>query len=169
MPATYEPIASVTLGSDSNSVEFTSIPGTYTDLVVVSYTRAATASSMDALYMRFNSDTGTNYSKTALDGDGSTARSFRHSNEKFIWFSRYSGLFGTTDPVTGIWQIMSYANTNVHKTVLISGAEAAATVSRSVGLWRSTSAITTVTLFINSGTVNMKSGSTFSLYGIKAA
>ena len=35
MPATYEPIASTTLGSDAANVEFTSLSGTYTDLIVV--------------------------------------------------------------------------------------------------------------------------------------
>jgi hypothetical protein len=63
---------------------------------------------------------------------------------------------------------MSYANTNVFKTALIAGGLGSTEVNRHVGLWRSTSAVTSVGLLLN-GSGNFKTGSTFSLYGIKAA
>jgi hypothetical protein len=62
---------------------------------------------------------------------------------------------------------MSYTNTNVYKTVLTAAARAGTGVDRIVGLWRSTSAITSVTLFTPDA--DMASGTTLSLYGIKAS
>ena len=63
---------------------------------------------------------------------------------------------------------MSYANTNVFKTVLFESGLAGTEVLRGVGLWRSTDAITSVKVACDS-TAQFKIGSTFALYGIKAA
>ena len=164
MPATYEPIASQTLGADAADVIFSSIPGTYTDLVIVAATNNVSIS-VGGLRMRVNSDSGSNYSTTILYGDGSSALSERVSSQTLMRVGNTSNTSGS--PSTSVIQIMSYANTNVFKTVLNAGALASTAAARNVNLWRSTSAITSVTLF--SDAVNLKSGSTFSLYGIKAA
>ena len=76
MPATYEPIASTTLGTAAADITFSSIPGTYTDLVLVLYGGFATAAS--DLYTQFNSDTGTNYSNSDLRGNGTAAAANRN-------------------------------------------------------------------------------------------
>jgi len=169
MPATYEPIASQTLGSDTATVEFTSIPGTFTDLVLVCFERGTDNSASGAL--RFNADTGSNYSRTRLLGFSSGAISTRDSNDTSI-LAGSSALNNATSGIfsTSVHQIMSYANANVYKTVLASAADPSNTdsrVHRVVGLWRSTSAITTITYLHRSA--NFAAGSTFSLYGIKAA
>ncbi len=62
MPATYEPLATTTLGSAASSVTFSSISGSYTDLVVVFSGTAGGGNSN--LILTFNSDTGSNYSWT---------------------------------------------------------------------------------------------------------
>lgn len=167
MPATYEPIASQTLGSAASSVEFTSISGTFTDLILVCQFTPSTT--MEAR-LRFNSDTGTNYSRTILSGHnpGSTG-SARFSNATSIGGSWQVGP-GSSDISQAFFQIMSYANTNVNKTVLArfnNWQGSSWEVMPTVGLWRNTAAITTVTVLASSG--NFNSGSTFSLYGIKAA
>ena len=163
MPATYEPIASTTLGSAAATHTFSSIPGTYTDLVVV---HSGVGSGGTGLRLRFNSDTGTNYSNTQLHGNGTTAASTRDSSASSIRMT-YDASVQTTDAGARVAHIMSYANTNVNKTVLTASARAGSGVDRIVGLWRSTSAITSVTVFTPDA--DMATGTTISLYGIKAA
>ena len=74
---TYVAIATNTLGSAAASVTFSSIPGTYTDLVIVTQAISATA---DNVGIRFNSDSGSNYSQTWLSGNGTSAISSRYSS-----------------------------------------------------------------------------------------
>lgn len=165
MPATYEPISSTTVGSGGvANVEFTSIPGTFTDLVVVFHGLGETSTTN--LDMRFNSDTGSNYSFTRLFGNGTSAGSNRQSSQNVLRTS-YDATLVSSAYTTEVIQIMSYANTNVYKTALVSAARAGSGVDRVVGLWRSTSAITSVTLFHPS--TDIGEGSVVSLYGIKAA
>jgi len=163
LPITYEPIATTTLSSATATVTFSSISGSYTDLVLVCN---AVGSTLINTRMRFNSDTGSNYSYTVLGGDGSAASSFRSSNSTYAQLNYYSYL-ETTLKVNHIVQIMNYSNATTYKSYLSRGNNAANGVDAIVGLWRSTSAITTVTLSTNTGT--FESGSTFSLYGIKSA
>jgi hypothetical protein len=75
MTATYEKIATTTLGSNSATIEFTSISGTYTDIVLILSAKAS-GGNMDA-WIQFNGDTGTNYSMTTLRANGSTVTSDR--------------------------------------------------------------------------------------------
>ena len=169
MASTYEPIASTVIGSNSANYQFTSIPSTYTDLRCV--IRSQTShSSPSSLRLRFNGDTGTNYSLTRLWGTGSAAVSGRFSNDTSfdIGFMPDS----TSGIGTMIFDVMSYGNTNVFTTLLGAWESQAGPASnqfvlRQVGLWRNTNAITTMTFSYDSG--NIVAGSTFSLYGIKAA
>jgi hypothetical protein len=164
MPRTYEPIASQTLGSASASVTFSSIASTWTDLRLVIVGGIASGASENIVCLRFNSDTGANYSDTHLWGNGSSPQNGRSTNTTFTRLWRVA--IGGQSVITT--DIMSYANSNVFKTVLSANANPAESVWRVVGLWRSTSAITSVTVLENSGN-NFSSGSTFSIYGIKAA
>lgn len=163
MPATYEPIASQTF-TNVASVTFTGISGTYTDLVVQGHIFGASGN-IDPNFRIGNgsADTGTNYSETELFGNGSAAGSQRLSTNDEIRIGRALGI-GATDPFFLRMQVMSYANTNVYKTVLQESGRAAAGVVRSVGLWRSTDVVTVVNI---SGTVNLYG--VLSLYGIKSA
>jgi len=162
MPRTYEPIASQTLGSNAANIEFTSISGNYTDLVLIVQGKAITSDS--GWRIRFNSDTGSNYSTTEVYGNGSSAVSGRLTSVTGMPI----GWAETANTNMTIVQIQSYANTSVNKTALSAYSAPASFVGRVVGLWRSTSAITTITLYLNSGN-NLASGTTASLYGIKAA
>ena len=167
MPATYEPIATTTLGSAQSSVSFTSITGSYTDLIVVA--NIAQAAGNNSLRYRFNSDTGSNYSYTIISGDGTSASSGRDSNLT-------SGLAANTAGSTSlellvIFQILNYSNATTYKTTLGRGNRASSATDATVGLWRSTNAITSVEVAMGSTfpSNNFASGSTFTLYGIKAA
>jgi hypothetical protein len=163
MPSTYEPIATSTLGSAASSVTFSSIPSTYTDLVVVA---APLASSAEEFVMQFNGDTAGNYSATILWGDGSTAGSIRVSNQTYAYLNYYASVSTTQN--TQIFNIMNYASTTTNKTVVGRANRADSGVDAAVALWRSTAAITSIALKLKNGS-NFSTGSTFTLYGIKAA
>jgi hypothetical protein len=162
MPAgnTYEAIATQTLGSAAASVTFSSIPSTYTDLVLVISAQDTTNNSFSLIC---NSDTGTNYSRTRLLGDGSVTTSARTTNATSITFN-YIGQSGSIFSAS-IVSLMNYSNSTTYKTILGRSNAATSGTSAAVGLWRSTSAINSIEI----GTVSFTAGSTFSLYGIAAA
>lgn len=165
MPATYEPIATTTLSSAAANISFTSISASYTDIRVVlvgSHETTATT-----LRMQVNSDTGTNYSYTELIGDGATASSSRGTSSSRINCGNAN--FNNTQPslITVDW--FSYAG-STNKTCLVTASQdrnGSGSVLRTVGLWRSTSAITSVQLFPATG--NFATGTTATLYGILKA
>jgi hypothetical protein len=161
--STYTPIATTTLGSSATSVDFSSFSG-YTDLVLIVSAKAV--SSADDLGLRFNSDSGTNYSYTVLTGNGSSAASARAANMTFAVLD-YNASVRTGDYSTHITHIQNYSNTSTYKTVLCR-ANTSTGVDASVNLWRNTSAITAIRVLLTTG-VSFASGSTFTLYGIAAA
>ena len=163
MPATYEPIATTTTSSSATSVTFSSL-GSYTDIIVVVN---AGATAVADLWMRFNSDTASNYSSTWVYGTGTTTGSVRQSTTYIIcdWYAALPT--GTNDRVTTLLNIMNYSNTTTNKTVLIRANNAASGTDAGVGMWRSTAAITSITLLTSNNA--FRDGSTFTLYGITAA
>jgi hypothetical protein len=165
MAITYEPIATQTLSSAVNQVTFSSIPSTYTDLVLVQ--NGAFNPAGGDVFIRFNSDTGTNYSITWLTGSGTAATSSRESNQTRMVVDIYG--YPTTGISTRILQIMNYSNASTNKTVLSRANNGATGVDAIVGLWRSTAAINTIDLYAWTGSYSFAGGTMFTLYGIKAA
>ena len=166
MAITYEPISTTTLSSAAASVTFSSIPGTYTDLVVVIKATWTTVANDMYIYMQLNSDTGSNYSTTVLTGTGSSAISNRFSNRTNMNMDYYATLVDD-EPTQRNINIMNYSNTTTYKTAIWRSNRAGGGTDAMVGLWRSTAAITTILFDLESG--DFASGSTFTLYGIKAA
>jgi len=165
--STYTPIATTTLGSAQASVTFSSISGSYTDLIIVTNTGVASGGG-GSIYVQVGNgsvDTGSNYSYTYLQGDGSTAESGRSSN---LTAARTMRTTGTTVVANGSLHLMNYSNTTTYKTMLSRGNVASGLVIALVNLWRSTSAINVITMTDESGR-NFVTGSTFTLYGIAAA
>jgi hypothetical protein len=167
MPAgnTYEAIAEQTLGSAAATVTFSSIPSTFTDLVLVCNILGSGGTADSNAALRFNGDTGSNYSRTTLAGDGSSAASFRSSNAT-RGLLQATGYYSTT-PATIISHIQSYSNSTTNKTVISRASLSTWSAEATVNLWRNTSAVTSITLVLATGT--FAAGSTFSLYGIKSA
>jgi hypothetical protein len=167
MAATYSPIATTTLGSNQATVSFTSISGSFTDLILV-FSGVRSASGNSYIGLRFNSDTGTNYSDTTIFANTSSTGSGRNSNQSYLYIEQGDAV---TESVNNkIIQIMNYANSTTYKTALIRTNNASREVSAVVGLWRSTSAITDISITLLGGTTpNFASGSTFTLYGIASA
>ena len=165
MPSTYTPIATNTIsGSATTSVTFSSIPSTYTDLVLIA--SGSTSAGVD-LNVRLNGDTSTNYSRTVLSGTGSAAVSARSSNLDFFRLN-YDGYWTSSAVSVSIAHLMNYANTTTFKTILGRSNNASTGVDAQVSLWRKTpEAINSVQVYITSG--NYVAGSTFTLYGVKSA
>lgn len=165
MAATYEPIATTTLGSDVASFTMSSIPGTYTDLRVVLNVKGSSAGDITA---RFNSDSGTNYSYTNLYGNGSSAALGSQNSITYLYLTPNVSVSSTIPDLITV-DIFSYAG-STYKTALVTHSgdhNGSGGVERVVDLWRSTSAITSIT-FYGIG-INIAAGTTATLYGIKAA
>lgn len=163
MPSTYDPIATTTLGSDTASITFSSISGSYTDLVLVLYHKESSASGL--VLVELNSNTTNNdYSCTRMTADSGGISSDRSNgangtNQRFISWAR-------TEWATTIMNFQNYASANVFKTIV--GRNSNSTpVSANVILWRKTEAITSIKVAPDS--VNFSSGTVATLFGIKKA
>ena len=162
MARTYEPISTQTLTSNQSSITLSSIPGTYTDLVIVANGASTSGGSMCA---KFNGDSGSNYSTEYLYGDGSNAVNSRVAISG-------NGIFGSRTGIGyqggGVMQILNYSNATTYKTMLSRQFGYDPIVWSSCGLWKSTAAITSI-VFFDESSGNFTTGFTLSLYGIKAA
>ena len=164
MATTYEPIATTTLGSAASTITFSSIPSTYTDLKLI-IVPTVTSGTADAK-LTFNGDTATNYSQTRLQGTGTSALSGSRANDAFIYLDRNT--INQTPALESI-DIFSYAG-STYKTLLQQNSEdfnGSGAVAVMVALWRSTAAITSITLTTTASTYAV--GTTATLYGILKA
>jgi hypothetical protein len=152
--STYQAIATTTLGSAAASYTFSSIPSIYTDLILV----LSVDGGGNIRVGNGSVDSGTNYSDTSLFADGTSAGSLRRTGRDHFddMIQRFSTI-----------HFQNYSNTTTYKTVLARQNNAGAEIDAVVGLWRSTSAINTI--YIYAGGANFAAGSTFTIYGIKAA
>lgn len=168
MPKTYEPIATATASGSSGTVTFSSIPQTYTDLILVMKLGYTSGGHYAIVRANGDSDGNANYGNTYVLGTGGGASSGRNGG-----LSGYYSSFGITGDTTlnfmSVMHIFNYSNTTTFKTALTrdnlagSGAEAVAACRRT-----NTNAITSLEIKGTSSSV-FASGSTFTLYGIKAA
>jgi hypothetical protein len=150
------------------SISFASIPSTFKHLQIRGIGRTAQSANYTFTYLQLNSDTGANYSAHELYGNGSSAGAAAASSTTWGW-AGYSGAQSNTNNFGAfVIDILDYANTNKYKTVRsLSGYDANG--NGAIGLesasWRSTSAVSTVTLLTNGH--NFSQYSQFALYGIK--
>lgn len=159
----YRAIASQTLTSSASSVTFSSIPGTFRDLVLVCL--AGTSTNAFAVpRIRINSDTGTNYPFVRMSGNGSSATS-GFGTDPYISVQPIGNMTTALD-TQFIVQFMDYSVTDKHKSVLIRTDRAADGTSAQASRWANTSAVTALEIF--PAGANWQVGSTFSLYGISA-
>lgn len=156
--STYVPIQNIVLSSTTASIEFSAIPSSYKDLVIVaSARRGINNSGASGLQITINDDTGSNYSSTLLY-EGSPYGT-RLSNQTVM---QYSGVAADGHLGTSFINFQNYANTSMNKTILTR--YGTSTESRlSVGLWRSTAAIVKIKFTPANG---FAAGSKFTLYGI---
>ena len=163
--STYTPLATTTLGSAAASVTFSSISGAYTDLVLI--VNFGTTAAGEVTGLQLNTDTGSNYSMTSIYGNGTGVVTYRRSNDTAMNYGNWVGSTTTLNGSNGIYEIMNYSNTTTYKTAIGRSNDASAQTEFTVGLWRNTAAVTSVTFFVTITT--LKAGSTFTLYGIASA
>jgi len=164
----FEPIATTTVGSGgSSSITFSSIPATYKHLQL----RFLARNSGDNISARatFNSDSSSVYTLHELFGDGASALAAAQTGIAYyptglVGPNSSSGVFGVS-----VTDILDYADTNKFKTArTLTGYDingGAGYVELTSGVWRSTSAISSITIVPNAG--NFVQYSHFALYGIK--
>jgi len=169
MATTMKLIAKTTLGSSAANIEFTSIPGTYTDLLFLGSLRSNRAgSAKDDTYLEFNGSS-TNLSSRGVEANGATASSF---SAAVLYGPLATGSTATADTfASGEVYIPNYAG-SANKSVSISTvSETNATTAfayATAGLWSNTAAITSILIKPVNGT-NFVSGSSAFLYGILKA
>ena len=165
-------ISTTTLSTAAASVTFSSIPADYTHLQIRVLSKSTTTSGTDTYgILRFNTDSGANYSYHGLYGNGSTAYGdIATANTTFALFydtmrsaTGFENKFGTT-----VIDILDYGNTNKYKTVRALGgydSDDYGFIALTSSNWRNTAAISTATLTLGSG--DFATYSSVSLYGIK--
>jgi len=153
---TYQPLATVTLGSSASSVTFSSIPSTYKDLIL---TIVGTSSEITSIRIRPNGDTGANFSHVVMRGNGSATDSYSSSNSTAFLQAAL-----TTVQANNIVQIMDYSATDKHKTALVRQNLSSLQVIAGAERWANTSAITSLVISTVSGTFS--TACVFNLYGI---
>lgn len=170
---TMTKISTVTVGSGgAATIDFTSIPATYTDIVIKYSGRSTAAGNYQNVNIKINTDTGSNYTSKLLYGDGSAAGSDTTTTTflKFMYIpfsSATASVFGS-----GELYFAKYAGSIYKSMIADTVTENNATGSGSsiiglaAGLWSDNSAINAITLTPNSG--SWAEHSTASLYGIKA-
>jgi len=166
MPATYEPIATTTLGSAASSITFSSIPSTYTDLRLVI---VGQGSGNGYYAFRFNGVSTNTYNATYLVGNGSAVSSARLGAYS-SGIMHYSGFIPTTQWSMATLDVFSYAG-STNKTCLSDySADTNGSGSKELGvtLWSNTSAITSITIRTDSA-AQYAVGTTATLYGILRA
>ena len=171
LSSSYESIATSIVGSGgSSSISFTSIPSTYQHLQIRFIARTNRAAVGDYIECNLNSDTSSAYSWHAVGGDGSSPFAYGGANQTYLDIERIAGNNATAGVFgAGIIDILDYQNTNKYKTTRSLSAfdnNGSAELHFMSGNWRSTNAISTITLAPGVGSL-FNEYSSFALYGIK--
>ena len=170
--SSYESIATSTVGSGgSATVDFSSISSAYTHLQIRCIARSNAAVLADDLRVRFNLDTGANYARHVLYGDGSSAAASNAVSDTKGTIGNLVGASSTASVFNGeVVDILDYADTSKYKTMRALGgydANGSGYLMFYSTVWLSATAISAIRLYAQSG--NISEFSTFALYGIKVA
>ena len=178
MANTYTFIASNVLTTTATSVTFSSIPATYTDLVLRFSARSNEATVTDSIGdIRINGATTSLYSNTTIYGDGASAASNRTTSATYIQCFTVSAAGATSNTFGSVeLYLPNYISTTQNKTLGANSAAESNTATATnwywngatAGLYReSANAISSVEIALNSSGSSFVSGSSFYLYGIK--
>jgi hypothetical protein len=173
MANTYTLIASNTLSTSASSITFSSIPATYTDLVLRLSARGDRAvGSASGVYITINGITTSTYSYRSLYGNGTSAASDNSGSVAPSAWGAFlidqatstANTFGNSEIYFPNYAGSSNKSMSIDSVYEQNGTDAYAYFT--AGLWSNTAAITSVKLEVNSGT-NFVQYSNFYLYGIK--
>ena len=174
LPTDFESIATVT-GTGSNQIlTFSSIPSTFTHLQIRAnlMTSGLGQTTTYGGWIVLNSDTASNYTDHTVYGDGASATAYAVVPRANMGIIAYQA--NPTYSTGNIIDILDYTNTNKFKTLRSfygGDSNGSGFVALSSGLWRSTSVITSISLYLNAGfgSHNFTTNATASLYGIRSA
>jgi hypothetical protein len=172
----YDSIATATIANTTTTtITFSSIPSTYTHLQLRYIIRTDRGDDYaDAIGMRFNSDTGTNYYRHRFETEntGALVSGGNSGTDAQYHFMGATALCSSNVFASGVVDILDYTNTSKNKvTRSLQGVMDSATrnwMGVQGSIWVNTSAINRIDLKVNYGT-NYIIGSTVALYGIKGA
>jgi hypothetical protein len=163
--SSYESIATVTVGAgNATSIDFTSISGTYKHLQLRCFLRNTTA--LASLFMNFNSDSGANYARHRLSGEGSTVSAAAATSATYMGLGDVPTTTSTF--YASVIDILDYSNTSKNKTVRnLNGYDlnGSGEIGIRSNLWANTSAITSIS--VTPGSNQFAQYSQIALYGIK--
>lgn len=156
------------------SVVFSGIPGGYTNLLLIGYIRQDAAITGGTIRVRFNGDGGNNYNQELFSYTNATVAAAGLASQAQIEFGQTPGNSATANYFgsASLW-IPNYANTvgfkscHGHTFTSTSAAAANQAVHFGAGIWFSTAAITSITIFGASGAGDLTTGSKLSLYGLE--
>lgn len=166
--ATYEIISSTTLGTATSSVTLSSIPATYTDLVI-QFTFVQSNNGGNGLRFKFNNDTGTNYSGVYLGGYGAVYSG--GSNSATFAAANVLGSAAIDAWTNAKIDLFSYSDTATYKTALITtggGNLGGGAIEQDCVLWRSTSAINSIVI-TQADAYNFAAYTNITVYGLLKA
>jgi hypothetical protein len=169
MATTFIKIASVSVGVlGAASMDFTSIPSTYTDLVIKTSARTNAVAVNQAHWVRFNGDTATNYTARLLEGNGSTAASYTNAGYTYIYLGEATAstatasTFGSTDAYIPNYLASTAKSVSVNAASENNGSTTY--IDLVAGIWTGTAAINQITILPTSG--NFVQYTTATLYGV---
>jgi hypothetical protein len=167
----YDLLETTILDSDASSVEFTGLDA-YTDykhLQIRAVARTDRASAGAILQLRFNADSGSNYARHSLTGDGSAVTSFGVANDSKTDLARVAAASSVADAFGSlVADILDFSSASKNTTLksFNAGFGAPGSLYLSSGGYFITDPITSLEIF-DADANNIVSGSRFSLYGIR--
>lgn len=168
MAVFLQPIYTQTASGSVNTITFNNIPQTFTDFMILASVRSTYSSTVDYMLSWLNGDRSTIYSITKLEGTGSTVNSSRASGQNNFDIATYPGATATSNTYGSVSiYLPNYTGSNFKSLIIDAVSENNTTAAYqylNANLYRSTSAITSMTLYAGNG--NFTNASTFSLYGI---
>lgn len=167
--ATYDTIATQTLGANASVVTFDNIPQTYTDLVLIQSARVTNGSDITAI--RIN-DSASGYSRQYFEANGSSNTAGIANNEiscraGYIPGTTYANVWSSEE-----YNFYHYRNTTIRKSIYGTCSYPVAATSFALMHQQCNSSVTAAITKITIQTANggqLATGSTFTLYGIEAA
>jgi hypothetical protein len=177
MALTYDSIATVTLGTNTTVTTFSSIPQTYTDLRLVCYIKPSAAGSGGSEAFPaiiFNGSTAAGYGSTSMSGNGAGSTQIGNlvDNGSGGGPTYPAGLVSTSFFSSVTFDIFNYTNASTQQTYLMeiaSDANGAGWSGFGMGLWTTSAAVSSIGLYWAGVGKSGVTGSTATLYGIKAA
>ena len=167
----FESIATVSGNGTDFEITFSSIPSTFTHLQIRCIARVTVGGG--SLNLRINGDTGTNYTRHRLIGDGTAASSVGDTSQTQIPVLGNAGLPSASDTYgVAIYDILDYTNTNKYTTVrVLAGQDSNGSggVDYTSGLWLNTAVISSLTFKTANSGEPFTTATRFALYGIRSA